>query len=156
MDCNESVFFFTTKQTDFFLKIRAKPIKETFLYLNDLLSCFFGNILLCSALRLRMLLIFFRNRTMEDGNLWHLAMNDKAWMFLFLKIQNKFRHSFRAQQRIQFKKKKKKGLQQQQWCGHFFFQQKIAIIYKDGLYMNIRNAISEQIDVLPRTIMFSQ
>lgn len=150
------VYFFYNKVDSYFLKIRFKSIKEFLLCLNGMLSCFFGNRLLCSVLRLRMLLIFFRNRTMEDGNFWHLAMNDKARIFLFLRIQNKLHHSFRAQQGTQLENKKEKGLQQQYWSGHFFFQQKIAIIYKDGLYMNIRNATSEQIDVLPRTIMFSQ
>lgn len=87
--------FFNNKIDHYFLKTRAKSIK-VFLCLNYLLSCFFGNILLCSVLRLRMLLIFFINRTMEDGNLWHLAMNDKACMFVFLRIKKI--HSFRAQQ----------------------------------------------------------
>lgn len=86
MDCNERVGLFYNKVDCYFLKIRAKSIKEVFLCINDLLSCFFG-ILLCSVLRLRRLLIFFINRTMEDGNLWHLAMNDKAHMFLFLRIK---------------------------------------------------------------------
>lgn len=48
---------------------------------------------------------------MENGNLWHLAMNHKASMFLLLGIQNKLHHSFRAQQATQLGKKKEKGQQ---------------------------------------------
>jgi len=46
---------------------------------------------------------------MENGNLWHIAMNDKTSMFLLLGLQNKFHRSFRAQQETQLEKEKRKG-----------------------------------------------
>lgn len=43
---------------------------------------------------------------MENGNLWHLAMNHKASMFLLLGIQDKLHHSFRTQQGTPLEKKR--------------------------------------------------